>query len=268
MSGRRAARLGVMAAVLSLMASCAPRVVAPPPLDLGDIRARYERRLVQRLERGRGMNAGLVLWAEGRGERLPGAQGDLTMAGPDRVRLRISSMLGTAIDLGVRGDSLLAWVPAWRTGLRVGSASESLGISEPGGLVYRVLSGNWTPPASAWDLMMRRDSLVVLSWSEDEDSLHLTVGSEGLPRRMLVSRGDQAAVEVHYRAWDQGSSVAWPSQIELLERRHDVRLLLKASQLRFPPQSDTSRLAVRIPQNADMLTLARLRNVLDRLGVF
>jgi len=257
-----------MTAAVALMASCAPRVVTPPRLDLGDLRARYERRLVQRLELGRGMNAGLMMWAEGRGERLPGAQGDLTMAGPDRVRLRISSLFGTALDLGVRGDSLLAWVPVWKTGLRLGSARESLGIREPGGLVYRVLSGNWTPPASAWDLMVRSDSLAALSWSEEEDSLHLTLGSEGLPRRMVVARGDQAAVEVHYQAWDQGSSVAWPSQIELLERRHEVRILFKASRLRFPPLADTSRLAVRIPPHADVLTLAELRNVLGRLGVF
>ena len=65
MTGRRAARLGVMTAAVALMASCAPRVVTPPRLDLGDLRARYERRLVQRLELGRGMNAGLMMWAEG-----------------------------------------------------------------------------------------------------------------------------------------------------------------------------------------------------------
>jgi hypothetical protein len=75
-------------------------------------------------------------------------------------------------------------------------------------------------------------------------------------------------VEIRYRAWDRGSGAAWPSQIELVDARHDLRLQLKASQLRFSPLADTSRLAVRIPPHADVLTLAQLRNVLDRLGVY
>ena len=267
MRGGRAARTGAAAALLALLASCAPRLAAPPILDLRDLRGRYETRLDERLERGRGMNASLVVWAEGRGERLPGAQADLTMAGPDRVRLRVSSMLGTAIDLGVRGDSLLAWVPAWKTGLRLGAARESLGVREPGGLAYRAMSGNWVPPQKAWTGMVRADSLAELRWTEEEDSLRLTFGAEGLPRQVIVSRGEDMAVEVNYRAWDRSGNSAWPSQIEMLYPRHDVRVLLKASQLRFGQFADTSRLAVRIPANADVLTLARLRRVLDRLGV-
>ena len=267
MIGRRAARTGAVAVLMALLASCAPRLATPPLLDLGDARTLYERRLAERLERGRGMNASVVLWAEGRGERLPGAQGDLTMAAPDRVRLRISSILGTAIDLGARGDSLLAWVPAWKSALRLGSASESLGVSEPGGLAFRTLSGNWQPPSPSWSRLLRADSLAEVRWAEEEDSLRLTLGADGLPRTMRISRGEETDVEVKYRVWDRSGNVAWPSQIELLYPRHDVRVLLKASQLRFGPLADTSRLAVRIPANADVLTLARLRRVLDRLGV-
>jgi len=260
-------RCGIAGLLAALGVSCAPRLAPPPRADFGGVRERYERRLAERVERAASMNAGVVMWVEGRGERLPGAQGDLTMAAPDRVRLRIASMFGTALDLGVRGDSLLAWVPAWKTGLRLGSARESLGVREPGGLVFRALSANWFPGPGAWEGMTRRDSLARLSWAEEEDSLHLTLGPDGLPRRVVVARGAENAVVVNYRAWDRGNQMTWPSQVELLDPRHDVRLLLKATQLRFPPLADTSRLAVRIPPHAEILTLARLRKVLDRLGV-
>ena len=267
MTARSMRRIALLAWV-SLAASCAPRVAVPPRPDFGGLRERFRARLIERLARGSAVNAGVVMWIEGRGERLPGAQGDLVMAGPDRVRLRIASMFGTALDLGVRGDSLLAWVPSWKTGLRLGSASESLGVREAGGLVFRVLSGAWTPPPAAWQRLVTDDSLAQLAWAEEKDSLRMALGSDGLPRWVRVGRAPATAVEVRYHAWDRGSGAAWPSRIELLDPGHGVRLQLKASQLRFHPAADTSRLAVRIPPHADVLTLAQLRTVLDRLGVY
>lgn len=265
---RRSLRRSIaLVALTALAASCAPRLAVPPRPDFGGVRERFRARLLERLDRGSAVNAGVVMWIEGRGERLPGAQGDLVMAAPDRVRLRIASMFGTALDLGMRGDSLLAWVPSWKTGLRLGSASESLGVREAGGLVFRALSGNWVPPAAAWEGMALRDSVALLSWAEEGDSLRLALGRDGLPRWVRVSGAEATTVEIRYHAWDRGSGAAWPSRVELVDERHAVRLQLKTSQLRFSPHADTTRLAVRIPPHAEVLTLAQLRTVLDRLGV-
>src|SRR5262245_58940028 len=98
--------------------SCGPKTVTPPELTSGTRIERYRALLAQREARSAAMSASLTLWAEHGSDRLPGAQGDLLVAGPDRMRLRVASMFGTALDLGLSGDSLRAYIPAWKRGLR------------------------------------------------------------------------------------------------------------------------------------------------------
>jgi len=266
--GRHARHGLAVVGLAALLASCAPRLATPPGLDLTRAAERFRTLLNLRREQGAAATASLVLWLEGVSERrLPGAQADLVLAAPDRVRLRVASMFGTALDLGVRGDSLLAWVPAWRTGLRVGSARESLGVGEPGSLAYRALSATWEPPGEGW-AHRALDSLATIMWAEGQDSLAMVVGSDGLPVWVSVGREGTTTVTTRYRAWDRASGVAWPSHVEIEEVAHGVRLVIKATRLRFRALADTSRLAVRMPDDAGALTLGQLRAVLGRLGVY
>ncbi len=267
---RRSSRITLAFAVIVLVGlggGCAPRLARPPELDATARASRYRAVLAERRARGVAVTASLVLWLERTSERrLPGAQADLLLAAPDRVRLRVASSFGTALDLGARGDSLLAYVPAWRSGLRLGSVRDSLGVREPGDLAYRLFSATWDPPAEAWTRGVWRDSLLQVAWAEGGDSLALAVGRDGLPAWVLL--GGAGAWRARYRAWDRSAAVAWPAQLEIEDDVHGARLTCKASRLRFRPAADTTRLSVRVPGDAAMLTLAELRAVLGRLGVY
>jgi hypothetical protein len=263
-------RLGSAAAIaaLAMMASCAPRLARPPETGIESRASRYRARLAEREARGVAMSATVVVWAERGGERLPGAQADLRLAAPDRMRLRIASAFGTALDLGLAGDSLRAYVPAWKTGLRLDAAAESLGFDLPGDRVVRALSATWRPPAEAWERAVWNDSLLRVAWLEGQDSLALEVGAAGLPVQVELSRPGGLALAARYRAWDRASGTAWPASLELADDLHDVKLACRASQIRFRPEPDVAGLAVRWPASATRLTLGELRAALDRLGVF
>jgi hypothetical protein len=250
-----------------VLASCAPRPVLQPRLDLGERETRYLRALGERRERAAFVSASVVMWAERGERRLPGAQADLYMAAPERLRLRVASSFGTAFDFGLAGDSLIAYVPAWRKAVRIGAAAESLGFRDPGERVVRALAATWDPPAIAWSRATWEDSLLRLAWREGRDSVALAVGAAGLPVRVDLWRED-FAVRALYQAWERGSGTAWPSHVELIDDERDLRLVARASQIRFRPAPDPYRLAVRVPDDAETLTLEELRALLDRLGVF
>ena len=263
----RGVRIAALAAAVALMASCAPRLAAPPSLDSGRRATLYQTQLVQREERAVAVSASLALWAERAGERLPGAQADLHLAAPSRLRLRVASAFGTALDLGLAGDSLRAYVPAWKTGLRLDAAAESLGFDAPGDRVVRALTAGWRPPERAWSRAVWTDSLLRVAWLEGEDSLAIEVGANGLPVVAELSGPDGSRLEARYRAWDRSSGTAWPTHIELVDTRNEIRLVCRASQLRFRRTPDGERLVVRWPPGVATFTLAELRAVLDRLGV-
>jgi hypothetical protein len=263
---RRLAAVGALLAA-GLLAGCGVRMARPPALDMAGRAERYHVTLLERRARGVAVSANLTLWLERASmRRLPGASADLVLAAPDRLRLRVASAFGTMLDLGVRGDSLLAYVPAWRTGLRLGSARESLGVSEPGDLAFRVLAAAWEPPGEAWSRAVWRDSLLEVSWVDAEDSVSIGVDRQGLPVWARLVRPPVLDLRARYRAWDRSAGVPWPAVIEVDDPVHQVRLVCKASQLRFRPQADPARLTVRMPARAMTLTLQDLRSVLDRLG--
>lgn len=263
---RRGVRIAA-ALTLALVASCGPRLATPPTFDSGPREALYRSLLGQREERAVAVSASLALWAERGGERLPGAQADLHLAAPSRLRLRVSSAFGTALDLGLAGDSLRAYVPAWKTGLRLDAAAESLGFDAPGDRVVRALTAAWHPPDRAWLRAVWIDSLLRVVWLEGEDSVAVEVGAAGLPWMAELSGPGGFRLQARYRAWDRSSGTPWPTHIELVDTRNDVRLTTRASQLRFRREPDRERLAVRWPPGAGSFTLAELRTVLDRLGV-
>jgi len=264
---RLAARLGLGLACVLWAGACAPRLAFPPDHRPESLARRYLAALEERAAWGGAVATDAVLWAALSGDRrLPGVQASVYLAAPDGVRLKVGSMFGTAVVVGARGDSLCAYLPARRLGLRLDAAHDSLGLPEPGVLAYRALSAAWRPPAEAWTRSTWTDSLLEVTWIESRDTLGLVVGAAGLPLRVTSRRSDGDVWRVEYRAWDRGEGAAWPSQVEFVHR--DLHLVYKVSRLVRQAHVDPLKLAVRIPDDADTLTLENLRDVLERLGSF
>src|SRR6185503_12028916 len=59
--------------------------------------------------------------------RLPAVNVQTRVASPDRARLQVRAILGVLLDAAVRGDTLVAWLPSERLGVRVPDLSDSLG---------------------------------------------------------------------------------------------------------------------------------------------
>ncbi|HYM81053.1 MAG TPA: hypothetical protein VEY91_06545 [Candidatus Limnocylindria bacterium] len=265
----RRRRLPAALVVLLLAASCAPHVVRPPDLLREPRAARYLTGLIEREQRGVAVEAQVVVWAElGADRELPGAQARLVLGGPDAFRLRVSSLFGTALDVSGRGDSLTAYVPARRAGMTIDAAGESLGVRAPGGLVFRALGATWRPGEAAWRESVWNDTLLHVRWLEMEDSLAMTIGSNGLPVTASLRRPDGKGVEIHYRNWDRSSGIAWPSLVELEDRAQTVRVTCKVQSLKFAAAPDRGRLTARLPEGTTRVTLSEVRAALRRLGEF
>ena len=264
---RIAGRLGAGLACVLCLGACAPHLVLPPD-HRPELRARrYLAALEERTARGGAAAADAVLWAERSGYRkLPGVLVSVYLAAPDRVRFKVGSMFGTAVVLGARGDSLRAYLPARRLGLRLDAAHDSLGLPEPGVIAYRALSAAWRPPPEAWARSAWADSLLEVSWVESQDTLSLVVGAAGLPLRVTAKRTDGGSWRADYRAWDRGEGAPWPSQVEFVHR--DLHLVYKVNRLVRQAHPDPLRLAVGIPEGAEELTLEDLRAAFERLGSF
>jgi hypothetical protein len=61
--------------------------------------------------------------------------------------------------------------------------------------------------------------------------------------------------------------VAWPDVVEIDEDGGRVQVTWRVSRVRFPGL-DRARLAVRIPSDAETLTLAELREAIESMGAF
>ena len=268
---RRALRVVAAAAIVAIgaIAGCAPMRVPVAPIEPTRRAERYLVSLERREARGRAVDAQVLLWAEAPvGERLPGAEGRLLLAAPDAFRLRVASLFGTALDVGARGDSLSAWVPAQRRGVKIDARRDTLGFRVPGELAFRALAAAWRPPGEAWSRAAWDESLMTVAWSRDggSDTLTVAVGSAGLPAWASFDREDGAGIRVDYHAWDMSTGVAWPARFTIVDRQGAFRLSCKVSRVRFPASPDSLRLAVPIPPGAVTMTLAQLRRTLERLG--
>lgn len=265
-AGVTAARLG-FAALVTIVAGCAPHVVRVSELAPAVREARYRDQLAARESRA-AAEAQVTLWARGSDRaRLASADGRLLLVSPDAIRLRLGSVIGTALDLGARGDSITAYVPSRRQALRLDARRDTLGLLRPGGFAYRILSGTWRPPDAAWGGAVWNDTLLTVRWLEDEDSLAVGVGSDGLPAWAALARPDGGGVRVDYRGWDRSAGTAWPSVVAIADVKGPLTLTVRVAQVRFTGSPDPSRLAVPIPANARPLTLASLRRALERMGV-
>jgi hypothetical protein len=254
-------------AIALLLGGCAPHLVRVAEIEASLSAARYRAALAERETRGVSVDAELLLWGHvPSATRIPGAEARLLLAGPDAFRLRVGSLFGTALDIAARGDSLSAYVPARRTGLRLDAARDSLGLLGPGGLGFRALSGAWRPPPEAWEAASRHDALLRVTWLEDADTLAVAVGSDGLPAWASLTRPGGTGVRIDYRAWDRSAGLAWPARFDFTDLAGGYRLECKVARVRFPSRPDPLRFSVPIPADAERLTLAGLRRALERLG--
>lgn len=259
-------RHGVALLLALAAASCAPR---PPAarLDAAAVPGRYLTGLAAREAVGRALDADVRVWLEGEAfGDLPGVSGTLLLAGPDRCRFRVGSLFGTLLDVAARGDTVTALVPARRLVLDVPAAGDTLGVTRPGALAFRVWSAAWRPPEEAWRRAVSRDSLLEVRWTEWGDSLVLGVDAAGRPAHVRLVRPDGADVRCRYLAWEGVGRVPWPTWIEFGDAAGTVRAECRVGTLRPRSPDDRGRLTLRIPAHASRLEWSTLRATLERLG--
>jgi hypothetical protein len=258
-SGRpAAARLG--AAVLlsaGLLASCAPP--PPPAPSVDDLAVRYDAGRTRREECLRAMTADLVLRMDGRATgRLPGLSASLALAAPERARLRVSALFGTALDVCARGDSVLAWVPSERTALALGGAADTLGIAPPVQLFARAVGASWNPPREAWRTAAVDSLGLVLTWLEGADSVTLHVDRDAHPAAVRLA-GAAGSVTVHYASWGREAGADWPGSVEVADGTGWVRVRVAVANVRPVETADEAWFALRLPANAKRLDWEGLR---------
>lgn len=262
----RPARLAAAFSIALLVTSCAPTLRAPDGLDPATLSARHERLRSAREVRLVAARIEATTWIEGESfGRLPAVQLDLALAAPDRVRARLGSLFGTALDMMVRGDSLSAYVPPRRLGFELASLEESLGIRLPGAWACRAFAATWRPAEAHW-ARVAGDSLWRAAWLEGSDSLAMALDSRGLPVSVELRSGSGRRLLVGYPAWNWVDGVAWPARIEIEEGSGAFRATLRLDRLRFLPEPDPLWMALAIPPAAERLDWEALRGALARLG--
>lgn len=262
---RPACRAPVAVLLAMVAASCAAHRVAPPALDTGSAAARYAGALARREAMGGAVDAEVSAWLRGDAVGdIPGMHATLAVSGPDAFRLRVDSMFGVALDCAAHGDSLAAYVPARRVGIRLDAAVDSLGLRSPGALGYRVLSASWRPPAAAWALATTQDSLRVVSWEEAGDSLSIAIGANGLPRIARFHRRPGVSVRATYRGWTFVEGAAWPAMVELQDEAGRFKLILRLTRVWRNQHPAPERFVVRIPDGAERLEWSQVRRAIER----
>jgi hypothetical protein len=272
MTGRWRTLTGA-AAALALVAACAPRAMRVPPLSGGARAERYLSQLLGREQRAAMVEGAATIWPRILARcdtcpprRLPAVQADLALAWPDAFRLRVSSVFGTALDLGLAGDSTTAYAPAQRWGVALDAVRDSFGLDCPGSLAVRLVSAGWRPPQPAWVRGSWEGGLLVLRWRESADSVALAVDQAGLPAWARLWRDPRRGVVVDYERWETVEGVAWPVVLQVRELGGAFDLTCRLARVSFAAHPDRSRLAVRMPADADRLGLDRLRGLLERVG--
>jgi hypothetical protein len=258
-------------AVLSL-ASCAPRPARLALLDAGGRETLYRTRLVGREERACMAVGEATLWARGPGacdtcapSRLPAVQAELAVLAPESFRLRVRSAFGTAVDLGLRGDSLTVYAPGLGLGAALDAVRDSLGPAGVGGLAARLVAAAWRPPGGATAVW--RDGGLDLRWRDGEDSVAVTVDEGGLPVGVRLWRDAGAGARVRYDRWEVVDGVAWPMSWSLDAVAGGPGVTCRVDRVAFAPRPDPERLAVRIPGAAERIGAGEVRRLLGTLGL-
>ncbi len=249
---RAALHRAVLAGALALaLAGCAPPPRPAPSVD--DVAARYRAGRDRRAAAVHALTADLVLRLDGRATgRLPGLPATLALAAPERARVRVGSLFGTALDVLARGDSVLAWVPSERTVLALAGAAETLGVAPPVTLLARALAATWDPPRDAWRAATADTQGVRVAWLEDGDTLALVVDGDARPAELRLA-GTVGSVTVRYAAWGREAGADWPGSVELADGTGWVRARIGISNVRPAAAADEAWFAQRLPAGAKRL---------------
>jgi hypothetical protein len=259
-----AAALGA-ALALGLLAGCAPRPSAPADVTRDQVRERFARGLAERGRRAGGIEANLLVWPRVEGERAPGFDARLLLSSPGRARVRVAAPFGTAVDLALRGDSAIAWIPSRRAALA--ESAEALGLPDPARWLVTALTATWQPPADAWARADRRDSTVRLVWREDGRRRELDVGASGLPRAAREWAGEGPGLEIAYHGWIRQAGAQWPARGSVASEDRRWSADWRLERYRFVTAPDASRFRVAPPGGATRITWAELREALgDSVG--
>ncbi len=263
MTFRRRALVVAAALAALTLAAC-----TPPPRPggaLDGLRGRYAAARDRREALLHALTADLVVRVDGRATgRLPALPTTLALAAPGRVRLQASGLIGVALDLLVRRDSLWAWVPSERVAFR--AASESLGVGDPAALAGRVLGATWDPPAAAWRAAASDSAGWRLAWREGADSLALVVDADARPREAWLGR-EGRGVRARYEDWSRVRGEAFPARCELADDTGWARVRVRIDEVTAAEQPDSAWFTPRRRGDVRWLGWDDLKSLLERGGV-
>jgi hypothetical protein len=260
---RAALALLAVCAAAAWLASCAPPPRPAPIVD--DMAAKYTLERDRRETGLHALTANLVVRVDGRATgRLPGLPATLALATPDRARLRVSALFGTALDVCAQGDSLLAWVPSERLALSLAGASETLGIAAPVELLSRAIGATWQPPREAWKRSTADSLGLHLHWMQETDTLEMRIDFDSRPAEVRLAN-EQGSVTVRYSgAWTRSGGAEWPDALEVGDATGWARVRIGVTTVRVAVKASDEWFALRVPVDAKRLDWDGLREWLDR----
>ena len=254
----------VVGAILAggFAASCA-RLPAPGDMESLETTAN---RTAERRERSLvALESRMVVRLSGRATgKLPAVDVQAKIASPDRARLQAHALLGLLLDAAVRGDTLLAWLPSERLGVRVPDLSDSLGVREPARFLGRALAASWQAPHEAWRGATPDSQGVRLGWRDGDETWTLWVDRAGRPRQIQLVRDGRSLV-VRYPQWRGAGDGAWPQRIELADGDGWVNARLDMEDTYHAKKSRPSWFAVSLPEDVTPLELEDLKRVIAKV---
>ncbi len=260
---RAAVALALPAAVAALLlASCAP----PAPRGLEPLEVMARRGAERRERRLAAFELQAVVRVDGRATgRLPAVSLNARLASPDRVRLQCRWLLGLLADVAVRGDTLVAWMPAERLGIRVPDLADTLGVRDPALFLGRALTASWQAPREAWRAAVADSGGATLAWPQGDERWTLRVDRDGRPRDVTVARGERT-VTARYAAWRGAGERAWPARIDLADGAGWLKVRFDLEDMRAAKRARAAWFALALPEDARRLELDDVKRVLSSRG--
>jgi hypothetical protein len=230
----RSRRLALLAAALLGLAGCAHAPHQGFPFER--ISERFESARARREALLAAFTGSWMVRADLQGQsRLPALPATIQIASPDRVRLRVSALIGVGLDVLAANDSLYAWMPPRRLALSASGAEA--GVGAPAAFVGRVLAATWAPPEAAWKRANRDSGDSRLGWREGGDSLALRVDDEAMPTEAWIGRGDRG-VRIRYTDWTSVHGEPFPRRCELEDDSGLAHVRLEALEVRAEGHAD------------------------------
>lgn len=262
---RRFAAAGVCLGALALLATGCAHHVRMPALELGDVRARYEQALAARVNASSCALADLDVRVEGASlGRLPHVEMRVALQAPDRLRLRASWLLGTALDVCAQGDSVQAVVPPRHRAFVVGGGPSPIG--PPAGRLLCALLALWRPDSVAWSTLEADSGLARVRWQESGDSLWLSIDGAGRPVALAWRAPDGPRMHVRYETWTDVAGTELPARLVVQDERGALRARLDLSGFEPRRTADPEWFALELPERTERVDWPELGRLLRRAG--